>query len=116
MERVIIDEPVRPPDFLGDSDGALMDAPGNLRIERPALEGMTKDRLCIGSLLEIQVIRARFDAHTDSIADVLESLIYQQTCRVTPIGIVYTLGDCTIKDERFGLFTGPSFGRRVCAW
>jgi hypothetical protein len=69
VEPVIIDDSVDPPDFLGDRRGALMHAPGNLRIERLAPEGMAEDGICIRLLLKVKVIGARFDAHAGSLAD-----------------------------------------------
>lgn len=69
MERIVINDPVGPADFLGDPRGAIMGAPRNLRIECLALEGMPKNRLRIRLLLEIRVVGLRLSAHAYSIAN-----------------------------------------------
>ncbi len=68
MERAIIDDPVFPPDFLGDARGTIVDAPRNIRIESLTVEGMAKNRLRIRMLLKIHTVRARLNAHANSIA------------------------------------------------
>lgn len=67
MDRRVVEESMRLVDFLGDLRGPLLDAAGDLRVQRLPMKGVSKDGREVGLFLRVDA-RFSFCAHRNIVA------------------------------------------------